>query len=129
MGFFDTVKIATAHEECGVPQGKVFQTKSLHAACGEFTVTADGKLIEHLYRYDNDMECNEPSTLFPRSKRVPMGDKAIDYHGDLLLRARGADGCDKDVVARFTRGQLEWIRPLSDYPEENRVLLLEQGAR
>jgi len=30
---------------------------------------------------------------------------------------------------RFTHGELEWIRLVQEYPEDNRLLLLDQGAR
>ena len=52
----------------------------------------------------------------------------IDYHGDILFTMRPTNR-SSEFVARFTHGRLEWIRPLEHYPEANRRLLMEQGAR
>jgi hypothetical protein len=65
----------------------------------------------------------------PLLKRAPKGERVIDYHGDILLYHYQADKSWLELVARFTHGRLEWLRSLADYPEENRVLLMEQGTR
>ena len=52
----------------------------------------------------------------------------IAYHGDLLLSGESNEG-DCHLVARFTHGRLEWVRPAGDYPQANYELLREQGAR
>lgn len=129
MGFCDDVKMELAYPECGVEAGDMLQTKSLYAGGGRFTITAMGELIEHRYRYEQD-----PSRALPGFTRLPLkavyiGDRAISYHGDILLWPYKATKPDDQLVARFTHGTLEWVRPICDYPEENQALLLEQGAR
>jgi hypothetical protein len=121
MGFCDYVTLQNGCREYGVPQGSLLQTKSLYAGGGEFTITADGTLVEHLCRF-------EQAEGRPYYRRVPTGERVIDYHGDILL-THAADEQVSEFVARFTHGRLEWIRPLEDYPEANRGLLMEQGAR
>lgn len=131
MGFSDNLRLEAAYPEYGVPRGAPFQTKSLYAGGGEFTITVDGQLVEHRYRYEEDPERSHPygDWPMPKPKRVSLGDRVIAYHGDILLIYNGPDKRWLELVARFTQGRLEWLRPLEEYPEENRVLLIEQGAR
>ena len=63
------------------------------------------------------------------SKRIHVGDKLVLYHGDILLYHYTVGTGLAEFVARFTHGELEWLRPIEDYPENNRMLLVEQGAR
>jgi hypothetical protein len=107
----------------------MLQTKSLYAGGVEFTITQDGKLVEHLYRYEDDPDRIPSTTGSPRFKHTPIGERMIEYHGDILLHHYGTEKNSLELVARFTNGQLEWLRPLADYPEVNRMLLVEQGAR
>jgi hypothetical protein len=122
MGFYDKVRLDIAYPEYGVAKGMVFDSRSLHADDAEFTITANGMLIEHLVRYEDN-----PAVLFP--KAVPDGERIVAYHGDIWLYSSDASSTYPEFVARFTHGRLEWIRPAEKYPEENRALLLEQGAR
>jgi hypothetical protein len=125
MGFSDKLIIARAYPEFGLQAGTEAQTTSLYAGGSLFTITGDGKLVEHLSRYDDDSDAGGT----PRFKRVHIGDQVIPYHGDILLHIAGADERFHRLVARFTHGQLEWLRPFEEYPEANRQLLIEQGAR
>lgn len=125
MGIYDKVRLEKAFPELALAEGTIFNTKSLHAGFGEFTITDSGKLVEHLYRCEPDPE--NPICIF--AKRIPIRDQVIEYHGDLLLSGPDTEDCWIDFVARFTHGALEWIRPVADYPEANRELLGEQGAR
>lgn len=129
MGFCDYVTLEQEHAEYGVARGSRFQCKSLYAAGTEFTITRDGRLVEHLFRYESDPGRTHPGTGSPLPGRVPCGERAIDYHGDLLLYHCGPGESPRELVARFTHGRLEWLRALDEYPEENHALLLEQGAR
>ena len=90
---------------------------------------AEGQLIEHRYRYEPDPADLHPVTKFPLAKRVHAGDRVIEYHGDIHLHGSAADERFNELVVRFTHGRVEWIRPLDEYPEANRALLIEQGAR
>lgn len=131
MGFYDNVRLLRWYPEYDVPAGRQFQTKSLYAGGGDFTITEDGQLIEHLYRYEDDPEQTSPITGEPLKKAIHTRDKVIAYHGDISLLAwcDSPDERIQEIVARFTHGVLEWLRPISDYPEDNRTLLREQGAR
>jgi hypothetical protein len=129
MGFCDYVTLEQGCQEYGLTERRSFQTKSLYAGGAEFTITRDGKLVEHSYRYEDDPDRIHPITGSPLLKRIPLGEKVIDYHGDILLHYYGTDDISLELVARFTHGRLEWLRPLAEYPEENRVLLVDQGAQ
>jgi hypothetical protein len=128
MGFHDNVRLEKAYPEYSLAAGAVFQTKNLYQSSGDFIITEDGKLVQRLYRYEDDPDRRHPDLGSPLPKRVDLGEKVIDYHGDLLLWHSDADS-RLQLVVRFAHGRLEWIRPFSDYPEDNRVLILEQGAR
>lgn len=129
MGFHDNVRFDKAFPEYSIAEGATFTTRNLRADEGEFAVTAEGTLVEHLYRYEIASKFNISIVRLPLGKRVHVGDKVLDYHGDLLLSDTNSDGPDRELVARFTHGRLEWVRPLNGYPAESRDLLLEQGAR
>jgi hypothetical protein len=126
MGFYDTVRFEGADATHGIQPGDEFQTKNLFSISERFTITADGKLMRHHVRYESSSGNVHPltGTPLPLLKAVPTGDSLFDFHGDMLLY-----GASKDLVARFTHGQLEWLKSADDYPEEHRILLLEQGAR
>jgi hypothetical protein len=129
MGFYDDVTLESGCQECGIPQGSTLQTKSLYAGGGVFTITWDGELVEQLRHYEDDPTRLNPVTGWPLPRRVLDGRRVIAYHGDILLSCVRADDRHRELVARVTHGQLEWIRPVADYPEENRMLLVQQGAR
>ena len=125
MGFCDYV---TVEKECGTFRGGRCQTKTLCQTGGEYTISRDGRLLEQLFRVADDPERASFQRL-PLSRRIPAGERVIDYHGDILLCSDGDSGAVLELVARFTHGRLEWLRPLEDYPEANRSLLVEQGVR
>jgi hypothetical protein len=129
MGFCDDVTLERAYPEYGMAARRTLQSKSLYAGGGIFTITRDGKLVEHLYRYEEDPEHVYPFSRQPTLRRVAVGERVIDYHGDILLYQTGEADRVRELVVRFTNGLLEWVRPLEDYPEGNRRLLVEQGAR
>ena len=52
MGFCDYVTLQNGCQEYGIRPGSLVQTKSLYAGGGEFTITADGTLVEHLCRFE-----------------------------------------------------------------------------
>jgi hypothetical protein len=128
MGFCDNITRDQEYAKYGVARGRSFQTKSLYAGGGEFTIPADGSLVEHRYRFENDRQRPESASLYSPGRRVHVKDTVIAYHGDILLYGARKEET-LELVARFTNGRLEWIRRLEDYPEANRALLIEQGAR
>jgi hypothetical protein len=123
MGIYDSIVLVQGCHEHDRKPGAVLETKSLYAGGGEFIITAAGELIEHCYRLEMVSGANR-SKAQPQYKRVSLGDRVIDYHGDLLLHYG-----DRTFVVRFTHGRLEWFRPAHEYPEASRAILLEQGAR
>jgi hypothetical protein len=63
------------------------------------------------------------------SKAIHIGDEVIEYHGDILLRSEELGPGNQDFVARFTHGTLERLIPLSEYSENQLMLVLSQGER
>src|ERR1700733_14246386 len=102
MGFCDYIKLEIASPENGVKEGTMFQSKSLYAGGGEFTITAEGKLVEHRYRHEDDPAIPHSNRCWLRGKRIHVGDRVIEYHGDILLHGSMPDGASKQLVARFT---------------------------
>ncbi len=84
-----------------------------------------------ILRFIQGMERLHPHRLGqpPVYRRFNAGNQIVEYHGDILLYgpARGKDSAE--MVARFTHGRLEWIRPVDEYPDINYMFLLEHGAR
>src|SRR5271165_6360247 len=107
MGFCDYIKLESASPENGVKEGTMFQSKSLYAGGGEFTITADGKLVEHRFRYENDPAIPHSKGRSLRGKRIHVGDRVVDYHGDILLHGSRPDHSPTQLVVRFTHGRLE----------------------
>ncbi len=129
MGFCDYITLEAGCQEYGLTDRSTFQTKNLYAGGAEFTITLEGRLLEHCYRYEDDHERIHLITGHTMLKRIPVGQRIIDYHGDILLHYCGSDDFSLELVARFTHGRLESLRPLSGYPEANSILLVDQGAR
>ena len=129
MGFYDYVTVRVADPQSGIEAGAKFQTKNLYNYDGEFTITPAGQLVEHVYRLEE--RPNAMATLVNTQfrHRVHVEDKVLAFHGDLLMHCSAGDGSSRELVARFTHGQLEWIRDSSQYPKDSLELLLEQGAR
>lgn len=48
----------------------------------------------------------------------------LEFHGDLLFCGNVPGKLLGYFAARFTDGQLMWIRPLSEFSERHRTLLL-----
>lgn len=121
MGYADDVILEGGYSEHGIAPETVLRSKSLYGNGSVFTITYDGRLIEHL--------SGPAGRESPASERAAQsGTMVIDYHGDLLLDYVSADHRHHSFVARFTHGQLEWLRPVDEYPEANRMLLVKQWA-
>jgi hypothetical protein len=99
MGMVDTVTCEVEVPGLGVPEGISFATKNLYRHGAHFTITRQGRLVEY-GRY-----------------RDPKSIRDVDYHGDIRFDG-GRVGESLEYVARFTHGQLEWLRSAADLPEE-----------
>jgi hypothetical protein len=113
MGMFDDV-----HCEADLPPGnpglgREFQTKSLLCCLDQFTITKEGRLVLHAFRYQ---PAGEAMDGLPKMDRIPAPDIDTEFHGDILLTGRSGDGL-VEYVARFTHGSLEWIRPWPEISE------------
>jgi hypothetical protein len=97
MGLFDEIRWDAALPEGHPPDSRLFQTKSLDPCLEHYVVTPEGRLL----LVGNGFEDGEDS------------EKGIDveFHGDMRLLS--VDG-DREYLARFTHGTLEWIRPLAE---------------
>ena len=112
MGLYDEVLC-----EYELPAGlrltnRNFQTKSLFCVLGRFTITREGRLM-----------------MAPDALLGPFGIAAdsvpeVDthYHGDILL-THIDEGELIELAARFTHGRLEWLRPVSELSEAERMFL------
>ena len=116
--------------------GQVFQTKDLENCLGTYVIK-DGRLYERIYEHEEVPEEERPyygkpewdegglvfgKDFYRRSgsrKIVGNHDEDLEYHGDLVfyatkkdLRLDGEHGAGLATFrARFTEGDLQWIRP------------------
>lgn len=118
MGMFDEVKCNMPLPDGRVSPGSWFQTKSLCCCMGKYTITAEGRLISHKYRYDIEGTWDaRPGVMLPKYNPVHIGDVDMDYHGDISMCASTKDDTFVEYVVRFTHGTVEWIRPYDELPE------------
>jgi len=119
MGIYDDV-----HCEADLPSGysgleRTFQSKSLFRCLDRLTITKEGRLVLHAFRYQPAQEAGD---LLPLMTRIPAGDIDLEFHGDIRLTSTMEDQF-AEYVARFTHGTLEWIRPWSEVSEIHQSLL------
>lgn len=99
MGLFDEVQC-----ECPLPdpghQNLLYQTKGLENLLEKYTITCDGRLIRH-----------SSGGIFGAG---PYRDIEWPIHADLVIYTQDADRQWVEYIARFTRGQVEWIRNLAE---------------
>ena len=137
MGMFDEVKVLYPLPDPEV-QGHAFQTKDLDCMMDDYTITNEGRLIHHTYQteevpeeereYYGTPEWNERPfvRLFGMIRRVPTGDVDTEYHGDIHLYTHTGDWnndrasvVEYDYKARFTEGQLQWIKRVPSWTPVN----------
>jgi hypothetical protein len=94
---FDTVYCEYPLPEAA-HQGLEFQTKDLERFLGTYTITRDGRLVRHARR---------------GGRGEPDRDVEWPLHGDIRFYT-SEDKEWIEYVARFTHGQVEWIRPLEE---------------
>jgi len=124
MGMFDDLKCNAPLPDDRLDPGSPCQTKSLFRSMVEFTITVQGRLVYHRRHYEQDGEYKGRSRLpFPQYKCVATEDIDMIYHGDVLFYGSREQEPLANYVARFTDGQLQWIRPLEALPEIRRQWL------
>jgi hypothetical protein len=121
MGMFDDV-----YCEADLPPGhpeseREFQTKSLCNCMDRFTITKEGRLVLHTFRYESSGE-RGGGLLSMGMTAIPTGDVDTEFHGDIELVTSVGDRL-VEYVARFTHGTLEWIRPLAELSEIQKKLM------
>ena len=101
MGLYDEVRWDAALPEGHPAEDRIFQTKSLDPCLDHFLVTPDGRLLLVGNGWqDGDLEHAQN-----------LQGVEVDFHGDMrLISVKG----QRDYLARFTHGRLEWIRPLAE---------------
>ncbi len=127
MGMFDEIhcKYLLPENPPDWVKNARFQTKDLENCLDEYTITAEGRLIHHCKQYE--WVDDEEYPLRGYLKPVKEWDEDTEYHGDLLFYTSNIASSDGkghygveagtderalsfDYKARFTDGQLQWIR-------------------
>ena len=128
MGMFDDVKCSYLLPDPAA-QEIHFQTKDLDCTMSQYEITAEGRLVEHCWKWERTPVAELPDPTMPSFgvfRRVKDSHtlRDLDYHGDLnfygsihtgqLRRIRLETGIDEahpgpepeyfDYVARFTDG-------------------------
>ena len=102
MGMFDYLHYDAELPDNRVEQGGVFQTKAFARNFIHFRITSTGRLIEINKRSIKAETFNT--------------DLDLDYHGDVVFGDIGTQGSYVSYVARFTNGNLEWIKSFEGMP-------------
>ena len=117
MGMYDEVrcKVDLPDEYVHDKEKFIFQTKDLENIMGRFTITEEGRLIEHKFHLEpvpEEEKVHEHHIL----KRIEDGDVDLDYHGYLTFYTR-YDVKDEflEFQAKFTDGKVVEIIKTSNY--------------
>lgn len=106
MGMFDTI-----HCEYPLPdprhQGLEFQTKDLESLMLHFTITADGRLLQHSWRKDQE----------PRREVEWPVHRDVSIYTSLENPAFELGREWVEYVVRFSHGRVESITPLAEMPK------------
>jgi hypothetical protein len=121
MGMPDEIRCELEVASQGIRPGARFQTRSLFREAEVLTITRDRRLVLHRCRLELEPDVEpRPGARVPRFRRVLGENLDLEYHGDLWLFALDDDSLHERYVARFTHGQLEWIRPFAELSEAQR---------
>lgn len=114
MGMFDYVIPEYPIE--GIPNAAALEWQTKDFAdpfLKKYRITRDGRLEEEIVRYEDRGDKTAPEGTFARfiGCMTPVHDgwRDMNYHGDLYF-GHGVGSESIDICARFTNGQLEWIR-------------------
>jgi len=136
MGLFDHVNCECYLPDLPYPELKqgYFQTKSIgDPYMGYFTITEEGRLIEHRFVYESVPEEDRPYwgkpdwdkqplfRIFGSLKMIPTEDVDLNYHGDINFYTIAKNKEWVEYKARFTHGILETVervyRPSDDFSD------------
>jgi hypothetical protein len=102
MGLFDDI---TCEKELpGLTEKLSFQTKDLDCMMGSYTITAEGRLIEHAFGLESRTPEEKAVSLIPLFNRVELGDVDTNYHGWLNFYGDDSKGQWHEFNAKFTDG-------------------------
>ena len=99
-----------------------YQTKDTPDQClNDYTITADGTLVQQLYRSEPVPEDEKPDAevgslreILGRSRRVADGTtEALDFHGAIEFYSCGPDSAEREYVALFDHGKLLKIETIA----------------
>jgi hypothetical protein len=119
MGMFDTIRCEAPLPDGYTVPDRSFQTKTLCCVADNFTITTQGRLVLHHCRFESSSAKGNRGLLVPS----PLDAIDTEYHGDIEMCGFDADKKLIRFAARFTHGDLEWIRPLDELDELHRILL------
>lgn len=114
MGMFDNVIVEVPIEGVENPAAMEWQTKDFDMpAMDVYKISAEGRLLHERVHYEDRSDKNaEPGSLkalWGCMTPIHEGWDDLEYHGDVSMVGR-VEREWIDVTARFTEGQLTWIR-------------------
>lgn len=121
MGMYDYVECAASLPGGSAIAGKTFQTKSLYRGLDRFSISEEGRLIYHSFRYESE----GGDGPLPLMRAIPTGDIDLDFHGDILLTPEEREL--KEYVVRFTHGVMEWVRLYGELSHAEQMLALRRN--
>lgn len=117
MGMFDYLQCDYPLPDGRVVEGPVFQTKEFDCFMNIVRITSAGRIILQDSHYEDVPKAERPYPDAPDGsfkalcgcmRRVVDGESDAEFHGDLNFY-----GDPGDFIARFTDGQLQWIKPVA----------------
>lgn len=128
MGVYDRIRCEYPLPDAAV-QDAEFQTKSLHPQMSQYTITADGRLVHHMERWESVPEEERPAYGTPEwddplaqnfgaVRTVPMGDVEIPLHGDIRFYASKGERANDtfkwfEYEAHFESGRLQYVKRIA----------------
>ena len=114
MGMYDEIKCDYPLPDAHM-QNRTFQTKSFDCLLDRYTISDEGRLIHNTHTLELTPEDKLPYPDTPfigMYTRVETGPVDTEYHGDVFFYDWD-DRSNSDLIeyqARFTDGQLQWIK-------------------
>lgn len=117
MGMFDYVQCDYPLPDGQIAEGPVFQTKDFNCFMDIVRITREGRVILQATHYEDVPKAERPEPDAPDSslmamrgciRRVVDSEYDAEFHGDMHFY-----DLEREFIARFTEGQLKWIKPLT----------------